>query len=138
MRSRLLTALVVVWWIATPSVCGAFLASASCGPTVYSASAGGPVAAEMPCHGDTSAPVSSHATPPASAPADDEQDGSCCGGIDLAASAKPAKDAPIGLAVVSAPLGHALVALRARGPLPVRVVDRLRSPYAQQSPPLLN
>jgi hypothetical protein len=130
MTTRLATALLVVWWIATPSVCGAFLSSASCRPGASQDIFELPVAPEMPCHAGSEQPVPG--------PVEGEEDGSCCGTVNLAASAKLVKDVQPGLPSLPAQLerAHASQLMQLRPA--VGVADQLHSPYRQVSPPLRN
>jgi hypothetical protein len=130
MKIRLIAATLVLWWIATPSVCGAFLSTASCGPAAAQPAAGLDAANEMPCHGGDSLPTST--------PLENDEGSSCCGGVDLSVSAKPVIDAPIDSMQPLAQSVLAFTSLRARPDSALRTPDRLRSPYTQVSPPLLN
>jgi hypothetical protein len=130
MKTRLIAATLVIWWIATPSVCGAFVSTASCGLAAAQPAAGPDAANEMPCHGR--APL------PTSAPLENDEGGSCCGGVDLSVSAKPVIDAPIDSTLPLAQSVLAFPSLKARPDSALRAPDRLQSPYTQVSPPLLN
>lgn len=131
MRRQIASALLVVWWIATPAVCGAFLTTASCPAQARAQVDLAPsVPTGTPCHGHGESEL------PTQAP--DGEQASCCDGVDLAVSVKlvleseqhwpvlqmPSADQPRGLAHKPILLPHA--------------VDELRSPFRRTSPPLLN
>jgi len=122
--------LIVIWWIATPSVCGAFLSSSTCEPLATASTLERPDAEEMPCHGGRSLPES--------APVENGNDEGCCGSVELAASAKSETGAQIGLPPVAFASAAVLGSPHESHPSSIHVVEEIHSPYRRTSPPLLN